>query len=42
MHPPPVRARIWLTCVAAVSFGVVLASGHLFSISAEDSPPRAG
>jgi ribosomal protein L16/L10AE len=35
MHPPPVRTRIWLTGVVAIPFKVVLASSHLFSITAE-------
>src|SRR5579863_10082210 len=32
MHPRPIRARTGLTFVAAVSFMIVLASRHLFSI----------
>jgi hypothetical protein len=31
MHTPPVRARIRLATIAAISFEVVFASGHLFS-----------
>jgi len=31
MHPSPVRTRIRLTPIAAISFLIVLASGHLFS-----------
>jgi len=41
MHALPVRARFGFTAVAAVSFVVVLASGHLFSITASYSPRRA-
>ena len=41
MHPPPVRAGIGLTLVAAISFVIVLASRHFFSISTEYSPRRA-
>ena len=41
MHTPPIRARIRFTIVAAVSFRIVLASGHCFSISDEYSPLRA-
>jgi hypothetical protein len=41
MHTPPVRAGFGFTFVAAVSFVVVLASGHLFSIAALYSPRRA-
>jgi hypothetical protein len=33
MHAPPVRTGIGLAPVAAVSFGVVLVSGHLSSIA---------
>jgi hypothetical protein len=33
MHTPPVWAGIWFTTIAAISFAIVLASGHLFSIS---------
>jgi hypothetical protein len=40
MHSPPVRARIRLAAFAAVSFVVVLASGHFFSISASYSRLR--
>ena len=31
MHPPPVRAGVGLAAIAAVSFMVMLASGHLVS-----------
>ena len=41
MHAPPIRARIWLTTVVAVSFGVVPVSGHFFSILALHSPRRS-
>ena len=41
MHALPVRARLGFTAVAAVSFMVVLASGHLFSITASYWPRRA-
>ena len=41
MHPSPVRARIGLTSVATISFQIVLAPCHLFSIAAEYSPRRA-
>ena len=41
MHALPVRAGFGFTAVAAVSFVVVLASGHLFSIAALYSPRRA-
>jgi hypothetical protein len=41
MHPSPVRARIGLTPVAAISFQIVLAPGPLFSFTAEYSPRRA-
>jgi hypothetical protein len=40
MHAPPVRSRIGLTSVAAVSFEIVFASGHLFSIAASYAPRR--
>jgi hypothetical protein len=33
MHTPPVWAGIGLATIAAISFAVVSASGHLFSIS---------
>jgi hypothetical protein len=33
MHPPPVRASIGLTPVATISFQIVFATGHLFSIA---------
>jgi hypothetical protein len=33
MHPLPIRARIGLTTVAAVSLRVVLVSSHLFSMN---------
>jgi hypothetical protein len=32
MHAPPVRAWVRLAIIAAISFGVVFASGHLISI----------
>jgi hypothetical protein len=32
MHTPPVRAWIRLATIAAISFAVVFASGHLFSV----------
>jgi hypothetical protein len=32
MHALPVWARIWFTTIAAISFAVVFATGHLFSI----------
>ncbi len=38
MHSPPVRAWVGLTFVVAVSFMIVLASRHLFSISAVFDP----
>jgi hypothetical protein len=41
MHPLPVGAGFGFTAVAAVSFMVVLASGHLFSVTASYSPRRA-
>lgn len=41
MHAPPVRTGTRFTALAAVSFSVVFASRHLFSISAEYSPRRA-
>ena len=41
MHALPVRTGIGLTAVATISFMVVLASGHLFSIAASYSPRRA-
>jgi hypothetical protein len=41
MHSLPVRAGFGFTAVATVSFMVVLASGHLFSIAASYSPRRA-
>jgi hypothetical protein len=41
MHALPVRAGFRLTTVATVSFMVVLASGHLFSIAASYSLRRA-
>jgi hypothetical protein len=41
MHPPPVRTGIGLTLIAAVSFVIMLAPCHLFSICAEYSPRRA-
>jgi hypothetical protein len=41
MHALPVRAGFGFTAVAAVSFVVVLASGHLFSITASYWPRRA-
>jgi hypothetical protein len=41
MHPSPVRPRIGLTPVAAISFQIVLASGHLVSNAVEYSPRRA-
>ena len=41
MHALPVRTGFGFTAVAAVSFMVVLASGHLFSIAASYSPQRA-
>jgi hypothetical protein len=41
MHPSPVRARIGLAIIAAVSFPVVPVSCHLVSISAPYSPRRA-
>ena len=41
MHTLPVRARAGFTAVATISFPVVLASRHLFSISREYSPRRA-
>lgn len=41
MHAPPVRARSRFVALAAVSFVVVLASRHLFSISPEYSLRRA-
>jgi hypothetical protein len=41
VHPSPVRARIWLSAVAAVSFGVVFVAGQISSIAAEYSPRRA-
>jgi hypothetical protein len=36
MHAPPVRTRIWLTAVAAVSFVIVLAARHFPSPAAAD------
>jgi hypothetical protein len=36
VHAPPVRSGIGLTAVTAVSFGVVLVSGHLLSVCAAD------
>lgn len=33
VHSPPIRARIGLASFPAVSFGIVLVSGHFFSIS---------
>jgi hypothetical protein len=41
MHAPPVRTGTWFAALATISFPVVFASGHLFSISAEYSPRRA-
>jgi hypothetical protein len=35
MHPSPVRARIRLTAVAAIPFGIVPVSGQFFSVPAE-------
>src|SRR5580692_6267818 len=34
MHPSPVRARIGLTAVVAIPFGIVFVSSHTTSISA--------
>ena len=33
MHAPPIRPRIWLATVAAVSFWIVLVSRHCFSVA---------
>ena len=33
MHTPPVWTRIWLAAIAAIAFGVVFVTSHLFSIS---------
>jgi hypothetical protein len=41
MHPPPVGPWIGFATAATVPFGVVLVSGHYFSISDEYSPRRA-
>jgi hypothetical protein len=41
VHPSPVRARIGLSAVAAISFGVVFIARQFPSISAEYSPRRA-
>ena len=41
MHTLPVRAGLGFTVFATVSFMIVLASGHLFSIAAWYSPRRA-
>ena len=37
VHTPPIGARIGLAIIAAISFEVVLVSGHSFSISAKVS-----
>jgi hypothetical protein len=42
MHSSPVRAWIRLAQFAAISFAVVLASSHLFSIAAEYLQRRTG
>jgi hypothetical protein len=41
VHSSPVRARIGLSAVAAVSFGIVFVAGQFSSIAAEYSPRRA-
>ncbi len=41
MNTLPVRAGLGFTAVAAVSFMIVLASGHFFSIAGSYSPRRA-
>jgi hypothetical protein len=41
MHAPPVRPWIGFAGAVAVSFGIVLASSHFFSISDGYSPLRA-
>jgi len=41
VHPSPVRARIGLAVVAAVSFRIVLVSSHLFSVDRWHSLRRA-
>jgi hypothetical protein len=41
MHAPPVWARIRLTTIAAISFAVVFASGHLSSISKKSAQSKA-
>ncbi len=40
MHAPPVRSWIGFASTVAVSFGVVLVSGHYFSISGDQSSPH--
>jgi hypothetical protein len=40
MHTLPVRAGFGFTAVAAVSFMVVLASGHFFSIARRQPVPK--
>jgi len=39
VHPSPVRARVGLTAVAAMSFKVMLVSSHFFSIEVDDPAP---
>jgi hypothetical protein len=37
MHTPPIWARIWFATIAAVSFAVVFAPGHIYSFSENPS-----